>query len=71
MVFGRLSNGICFLMLVMLMLMVPIETSRVPQYGLDSVVGFCEGWGDLDQLSDISSQMLNVKYPYMGPIRVS
>ena len=71
MVFGRLSNGICFLMLVMLMLMVPIETSRVPQYGLDSVVGFCKGWGDLDQLSDISSQMLNVKYPYMGPIRVS
>ena len=67
MVFGRLSNGIVFLMLVML---VPIETSRVPQYGLDSVVGFCEGWGDLDQLADISSQMLNVKYPYMGPIRV-
>ena len=71
MVFGRLSNGICFMMLVMLMLTVPIETSQVPQYGLDSVVGFCEGWGDLDQLSDISSQMLNVKYPYMGPIRVS
>ena len=52
------------------MLMEPIETSRVPRYGLDSVDGFCEGWGDLDQLADISSQMLNVKYPYMGPIRV-
>ena len=45
--------------------------ARVPQYGLESVEGFCEGWGELDQLSDISSQILNVKFPYMGPIRVS
>ena len=53
------------------MLMVPIEASRQPQYGLDSVDGFCEGWGELDQLADITSQALSVKYPYMGPIRVS
>ena len=54
------------------MLMVPIEANtRVPQYGLDSMDGFCEGWGELDQLSDISSQILNAKFPYMGPIRVS
>ena len=53
------------------MLMVPIEANRQPQYGLDSVDGFCEGWGELDQLADITSQALSVKYPYMGPIRVS
>jgi len=52
------------------MLMVSIEASRQPHYGLDSIDDFCEGWGDLDQLADISSQMLNAKYPYMGPIRV-
>ena len=55
----------------MLMLMVSIEASRQPQYGLESIDGFCEGWGELDQLGDISSQVLNAKYPYMGPIRVS
>ena len=44
-------------------------TTRVPQYGLDSVEGFCEGWGELDQLSDITSQVLNSKYPYMGSMR--
>ena len=44
---------------------------RQPQYGIDSVDAFCEGWGELDQLADITSQALNAKYPYMGPIRVS
>ena len=44
-------------------------TTRVPQYGLDSIEGFCEGWGELDQLSDITSQLLNAKYPYMGSMR--
>ena len=54
-------------------MMVPIEAeaSRQPQYGLESVDGVCEGWGELDQLADITSQVLNAKYPYMGPIRVS
>ena len=56
----------CFLMT----LMVPIgATTRVPQYGLDSIEGFCEGWGELDQLADITSQALNNKYPYMGSMR--
>ena len=51
-------------------LMVPIgATTRAPQYGLDSIEGFCEGWGELDQLSDITSQVLNIKYPYMGSMR--
>ena len=58
--------GICFLVVL------PIEAkTRLPQYGLDSVEGFCEGWGELDQLGDIASQMLNTKYPYMGSMRVS
>ena len=54
-------------------MMVPIEAeaSRQPQYGFESVDGVCEGWGELDQLADITSQVLNAKYPYMGPIRVS
>ena len=54
------------------MVLTPIEAkTRLPQYGLDSIEGFCEGWGELDQLGDISSQMLNTKYPYMGSMRVS
>ena len=67
MAFGRslILLGLCLLMLM------PIEASRQPQYGLDSVNGFCEGWGELDQLADITSQALSIKYPYMGPIRVS
>ena len=53
-------------------MVVPIEAkARLPQYGLDSVEGFCEGWGELDQLGDIASQMLNTKYPYMGSMCVS
>ena len=53
-------------------MVVPIEAkARLPQYGLDSVEGFCEGWGELDQLGDIASQMLNTKYLYMGSMRVS
>ena len=52
-------------------MVLPIEAkTRLPQYGLDSVQGFCEGWGDLDQLGDVASQMLNTKYPYMGSMRV-
>ena len=54
------------------MILAPIEAkTRVPQYGLGSIEGFCEGWGELDQLGDIASQMLNSKYPYMGSMRVS
>ena len=71
MVFLRSPTDICVLMLMMLILMVPIGATRVPQYGLDSIDGFCEGWGDLDQLADITSQVLNAKYPYMGSVRVS
>ena len=63
------STGICLLMLMMMLLMTPVKSARQPQYGLDSIEGFCEGWGELDQLSDITSQLLNIKYPYMGSMR--
>ena len=59
--------GLCLLMSNI----VSIEATHQPQYGLDSIDGYCEGWGELDQLADITSQVLNAKYPYMGPMRVS
>ena len=42
-----------------------------PGEGIESVEGFCRGWNALDEFSDISSQLLNQKYPKLGPIRVS
>ena len=42
-----------------------------PGEGIESVEGFCKGFNALDELSDISSQLLNWKYPQLGPIRVS
>jgi len=45
--------------------------ARVPQYGLASVEGFCQGWGELDQLADVASEILNAKYPFIGSVRVS
>ena len=42
-----------------------------PGEGLESVDGFCRGLNALDEFADISSQLLNRKYPRLGPIRVS
>ena len=42
-----------------------------PGEGIESVDGFCRGLNGLDELGDISSQLLNWKYPTLGPIRVS
>ena len=42
-----------------------------PGEGIESVDGFCRGLNALDELGDISSQLLNRKYPRLGPIRVS
>ena len=41
------------------------------QYGLNSVDGFCQGWGQLDQLGDVASQIMSDKYPKLGSTRVS
>ena len=42
-----------------------------PGEGLESVEGFCRGLNGLDEFSDLASQLLNLKYPKLGPIRVS
>ena len=42
-----------------------------PGEGIESVEGFCRGFNALDEFSDIASQLLNQKYPKLGPIRVS
>ena len=45
--------------------------ARHPAYGLASVEDFCNGWGELDQLGDIASEVMNVKFPALGSTRVS
>ena len=47
------------------------EALQQPQYGLASVDGFCQGVGELDQLGDVASEILNIKYPGTGYNRVS
>ena len=42
-----------------------------PGEGIEAVQGFCRGLNGLDELGDISSQLLNQKFPTLGPIRVS
>ena len=41
-----------------------------PGEGIESVDGFCQGLNALDELSDMASQILNRKFPKLGPIRV-
>ena len=42
-----------------------------PGKGVESVDGFCRGLNALDEFSDMASQILNRKFPKLGPIRVS
>ena len=42
-----------------------------PGEGIESVQGFCRGLNALDEFSDVASQLLNLKYPHLGPFRVS
>ena len=42
-----------------------------PGEGIESVDGFCHGFNALDEFSDMASQILNRKFPKLGPIRVS
>ena len=42
-----------------------------PGEGIESVDGFCRGFNALDEFSDMASQILNRKFPKLGPIRVS
>ena len=42
-----------------------------PGEGIEAVQGFCQGLNALDEFSDGASQLLNRKYPHLGPFRVS
>ena len=42
-----------------------------PGEGIEAVAGFCRGLNALDEFSDVASQLLNRKYPHVGPFRVS
>ena len=42
-----------------------------PGEGIESVPGFCQGLNGLDEFSDIATQLMNLKYPQLGPFRVS
>ena len=42
-----------------------------PGEGIESVPGFCQGLNGLDEFSDIATQLMNFKYPQLGPFRVS
>ena len=42
-----------------------------PGEGIEAVQGFCRGLNALDEFSDVASQLMNRKYPHIGPFRVS
>ena len=48
-----------------------VEAREVSTYGIETVDNVCAGVGDLDQLGDITSQVMSRRYPEMGSIRVS
>ena len=42
-----------------------------PGEGIQAVRGFCQGLNALDEFADVASQLMNFKYPHLGPFRVS
>ena len=42
-----------------------------PGEGIEAVRGFCQGFNALDEFADVASQLMNLKYPHLGPFRVS
>ena len=55
----------------LVLLCLGLAEGRQAKYGLATVDGFCRGYGELDQLSDIASEVMNAKYPGIGSVRVS
>ena len=49
----------------------PMVRALKPGEGIEAVQGFCRGLNALDEFSDVASQLLNKKYPHLGPFRVS
>ena len=48
-----------------------VEAHKVSTYGIETVDNVCAGVGDLDQLADITSQLMSKRFPEMGSVRVS
>ena len=42
-----------------------------PGEGIEAVWGFCQGLNALDEFGDVASQLMNRKFPHLGPFRVS
>ena len=48
-----------------------VDAREASTYGIETVDNVCAGVGDLDQLGDITSQLMSRRYPERGSIRVS
>ena len=48
-----------------------VEAREASTYGIETVDKVCAGVGELDQLADITSQLMSRRFPEMGSIRVS
>ena len=48
-----------------------VEARKVSTYGIETVDNVCAGIGDLDQLADITSELMSKRFPELAPIRVS
>ena len=59
-----------FIALILLIHGDGVEASKA-SYGIDTVDNVCAGVGELDQLADITSQLMSSRFPGMGSIRVS
>ena len=59
------------LFIVLALIIHGVEAHKVSTYGIKTVDNVCAGVGDLDQLADITSQLMAKKFPKMGSIRVS
>lgn len=64
---GLTKNVYC----LALLLLFGWSEARRPEYGLATVDEFCQGYGELDQLGDVASQMMSKKFPKLGSTRVS
>jgi len=48
-----------------------VEAREVSTYGIETVDNVCAGVGELDQLADITTQLMLKRFPEMGSVRVS
>ena len=60
-----------FFIIAVCLIMTGVDAREASTYGIETVDNVCAGVGDLDQLGDITSQLMSRRYPEMGSIRVS